>query len=29
VQRAWLARGFWGTALIAAAAIAAVQLFGA
>lgn len=29
VQRAWLARGFWGTALIAAAAVAAVQLFGA
>ena len=29
VQRAWLARGFWGTAVIAAAAIAAFQLFGA
>jgi len=29
VQRAWLARGFWGTALIAAAAIATAQLLGA
>jgi hypothetical protein len=29
VQRAWLARGFWGTAAVAAAAIAAFQLFGA
>jgi hypothetical protein len=29
VQRAWLARGFWGTVLIAGAAIAAFQLFGA
>ncbi|GAA4162775.1 hypothetical protein GCM10022286_22210 [Gryllotalpicola daejeonensis] len=27
VQRAWLARGFWSTALIAAVAITAVQLF--
>jgi len=29
VQRAWLARGFWGTAIIAGAAITAFQLFGA
>jgi hypothetical protein len=29
VQRAWLARGFWSTALVAAAAVTAFQLFGA
>ncbi|GAA4169900.1 nuclease-related domain-containing protein [Gryllotalpicola koreensis] len=29
VQRAWLARGFWGTVLIAAAAVAAFRVFGA